>query len=87
MANSPQARKRAKQSKKRGLRHASQRSTVRTVIKKTVKIFQMKDRESAQIAFQKAVRIFDKAAARHIIHPNKAARLKSRLSQKLKGLA
>lgn len=87
MANSPQARKRARQSKKRELHNARQRSTVRTVIKKTLKSLRMNDREAAQNAFQQAVCIFDKAAGRHTIHPNKAARLKSRLSQKLKSLA
>lgn len=86
MANSPQARKRIRQSKKRELHNASQRSTVRTVIKKILKSLQKNDRETAQTTFQEAVRIFDKAAARHTIHSNKAARLKSRLSQKLKNL-
>ena len=87
MANSPQARKRSRQSKKRELHNASQRSTVRTVVKKTLKSLQTNDREAAQNAFQKAVCILDKAAVRRTIHHNKAARLKSRLSQKLKSLA
>lgn len=87
MANSSQARKRVKQSKKRELRNASQRSTVRTAIKKTLKILQTNSREAAETAFRKALRVFDKAAARRVIHPNKAARLKSRLGQKLKNFA
>ncbi|MFW0072930.1 MAG: 30S ribosomal protein S20 [Coxiella-like endosymbiont] len=86
MANSPQARKRTRQRKKRELHNASQRSAVRTVIKKTLKSLQTNDRQAAQIAFQKAIRILDKAAARRTIHLNKAARLKSRLNQKLKSL-
>ena len=86
MANSPQARKRIRQHKKCELRNASQRSAVRTVIKKTLKSLQTNDRLTAQATFQKATRIFDKAATRRIIHLNKAARLKSRLNQKLKSL-
>ena len=86
MANSPQARKRTRQNKKREPHNASQRSTVRTAIKKTLKSVLTNDRQAAHNAFQKAIRIFDKAAARHTIHLNKAARLKSRLNQKLKNL-
>lgn len=87
MANSQQAKKRARQNQKRQLHNASQRSAVRTVVKKTLKSFQTNDYLVAQNAFQKVVKLLDKAACKRIIHPNKANRLKSRLSQKLKVLA
>ena len=86
MANSPQARKRTRQNQKRQLHNASQRSAVRTVVKKTVKSLQADDHSVAKSAFQKAVQLLDKAAGKRIIHPNKVNRLKSRLSQKLKVL-
>lgn len=86
MANTSQAKKRARQNQKRQLQNASQRSAVSTVVKKTIKSLQFNDHSIAQSAFQHAVRLLDKAANKRIIHPNKAARLKSRLNQKLKTL-
>ncbi|AKQ33844.1 30S ribosomal protein S20 [Coxiella-like endosymbiont of Rhipicephalus sanguineus] len=86
MANTPQAKKRARQNQKRRLHNASQRSAVRTIVKKTLKSLQANDHSAAQSAFQQAVQLLDKAAGKRIIHPNKAARLKSRLNQKLKAL-
>ncbi|AAO89942.1 30S ribosomal protein S20 [Coxiella burnetii] len=87
MANSAQAKKRARQNEKRELHNASQRSAVRTAVKKILKSLQANDSSAAQSAYQHAVQILDKAAGRRIIHPNKAARLKSRLSQKIKNLS
>jgi small subunit ribosomal protein S20 len=40
--------------------------------------------EQAQASFQEATRKLDKAGASKLIHPNKAARLKSRLSKAIK---
>lgn len=84
MANSIQAKKRARQNKKRALHNVRQRSAVRTAVKKILKHFQVNDSHAFQNTYQSVVRVLDKAASRRIIHPNKAARLKSRLSQKLK---
>ena len=84
MANSPQAKKRARQNQKRQLFNARKRSSVRTVVKKTLKSFQANDHSTTQSAFRKAIRLLDKTSRKKIIHPNKAARLKSRLSQRLK---
>lgn len=86
MANSQQAKKRARQNQKRQLHNASQRSAVRTVVKKTLKSFQTNDYLVAQNSFQKAMKLLDKAACKRIIHPNKVNRLKSCLSQKLQAL-
>lgn len=84
MANSPQARKRARQNQKRTLHNASQRSEVRTAIKNTLKSIKSNDKKAAETAFKHAVVMIDRAAGRHVIHQNKAARLKSRLHKKLK---
>lgn len=85
MANSPQARKRARQNVKRELHNASQRSAMRTAIKKTLKSIENKDKEAAQAQFKNAVVQIDRLAGRNLIHPNKAARLKSRLNKRLRG--
>lgn len=85
MANSAQSKKRARQSKKRELHNSSQRSVVRTAIKKILRSLQVgDDARTTQDAYQHAVRLLDRASSRRIIHSNKAARLKSRLRQKLK---
>lgn len=87
MANSPQARKRARQAIKRRLRNLSQKSEMRTAIKKVLKAVETKDLAAAQAAFKAATKEIDILAGRDMIHANKAARLKSRLNAKVKTLA
>ena len=86
MANSAQARKRARQAEVRRQRNASQRSMMRTYIKKVIKAIEAGDLEAARSAFDKAVPVIDKSAGKGLIHKNKAARHKSRLSQHLRAL-
>lgn len=86
MANSPQAKKRAIQNEKARRHNASQRSAVRTYIKKVVAAIAAKDKESAVAAYAAAVPIIDRMANKRIIHRNKAARHKSRLSARIKAL-
>ena len=87
MANSAQARKRARQAERRRARNASHRSTVRTYIKKVVALIEAGDREAAGEALRAAIPVIDKMAGKGILHKNKAARLKSRLSARIKSLA
>lgn len=86
MANSPQARKRARQAEVRRSHNASQRSAMRTAIKKTLAAVEGGDYEAATSVYQMAVPILDRAVTHGIIHANKAARYKSRLNQKIKAL-
>jgi small subunit ribosomal protein S20 len=87
VANTKQSTKRARQTLKREARNASQRTAIRSSIKKVLKVFQAKDLKAAQDAFKKTVSVIDKAVTHHIIHRNKASRLKSRLHTKLKNIA
>ncbi len=87
MANIKSAIKRARQNDKLRLRNASARSMLRTFIKNVVKAIETKQFEVAKDAFQKAQPVIDKAAQKGLIHANKAARIKSRLSLQIKGLA
>ncbi len=87
MANSPQAKKRARQAEKRRTHNASLRSLVRTVIKKVIAAVAAGDAEQAQAAYNSAVPIIDRMADKGILHKNKAARHKSRLNAKVKALA
>ncbi|MFT0212164.1 30S ribosomal protein S20 [Pseudomonas sp. F1_0610] len=86
MANSPSAKKRAKQAEKRRSHNGSLRSMVRTHIKNVVKAIEAKDLEKAQAAYVLAVPVIDRMADKGIIHKNKAARHKSRLNEHLKAL-
>ncbi|NIR32550.1 MAG: 30S ribosomal protein S20 [Gammaproteobacteria bacterium] len=86
MANSPQARKRARQNIKRREHNAAQRSTTRTQIKKVLKAVRQGDKPSAEAAYTEAVPVLDRMATRGIIHKNKAARHKSRLNARIRAL-
>ena len=87
MANSPQAKKRARQAEKRRSHNASLRSLVRTVIKKVNAAVSTGDIEQAKAAYASAVPVIDRMADKGIIHKNKAARHKSRLNAQVKALA
>lgn len=86
MANSPQATKRARQAEKHRQSNASQRSQLRTAIKKVITAIGTGDAGSARQAYQEAVPAIDRAAGKGLIHPNKAARHKSRLNQHIRSL-
>ena len=86
MANSPQAKKRARQAEGRRRHNASLRSLVRTVIKKVTAAIDAGDAKQAKAAYDEAVSVIDRMADKGIIHKNKAARHKSRLNDKIKAL-
>jgi small subunit ribosomal protein S20 len=86
LANSAQARKRARQSEKRRAQNASQRSMVRTYIKRVQAAVLSGDYDAANQALVAAVPVIDRMADRGIMHKNKAARHKSRLNTAIKGL-
>jgi small subunit ribosomal protein S20 len=87
LANSAQARKRARQAENRRQQNASQRSTLRTFIKKVVKAIDGGDRDLATQAYTSAVPQIDGAVGKGLIHANKAARHKSRLNARIKAMA
>lgn len=87
MANSPQARKRARQNDKRRAHNASLRSLVRTKIKQVVAAIDGGNADQARAAFESAVPVIDRMANKGIIKKNKASRHKSRLNAKVKALA
>jgi small subunit ribosomal protein S20 len=87
VANSPQAKKRARQAEKRRTHNASLRSLVRTMIKKVDAAIGSGSAEEAKSAYDSAVPVIDRMADKGILHKNKAARHKSRLNAKVKALA
>jgi len=86
LANTVSAKKRAKQAVIRRERNVSQKSTLRTAIKKALKAIQGGSKDDAQVAFKEVSKLADSAASKRLIHANKAARLKSRLNVKLKAI-
>ena len=86
MANSLSARKRARQSEKNRLRNASQRSFVRTRIKKVVSAIEAGDKSAAEAAYKAAVPAIDRSVSQGLMHRNKAARHKSRLNTHIRAL-
>jgi small subunit ribosomal protein S20 len=86
LANSAQARKRARQAEVHRQRNASQRSTFRTAVKKVVYAIEAGNKEEAQSLYQAAVSVIDKTAGKGLISANKSARHKSRLNARLRAM-
>ncbi len=87
MANIASAKKRARQAIKNREQNTAQRSMVRTTIKKVVKALELKNKDAAVAAYAAMVPVIDRYADRGLIHKNKAARHKSRLTAQIKALA
>ena len=86
VANSAQALKRARQNVNNRLRNASQRSTLRTSIKKFLKSLEGGDAAAAQVAYREVTSTIDSSVHKGLHHKNRAARLKSRLNTRLRQL-
>ena len=87
MANSKQARKRARQAEKRRVLKSSQRSMVRTYIKRVIKAIGTGDHAKAMEEFRTAQPVIDRIADKDVFSKKKAARLKSRLNKRIKAQA
>ena len=87
MANIQSAKKRARQAEVRRMRNASQRSMLRSTIRKVLKAIEAKDKAGAEAAYMAAEPVLDRYASRGLIHKNKAARHKSRLAAHIKAIA
>jgi small subunit ribosomal protein S20 len=86
MPNTSSAKKRLRQNEGRRARNRAAKSTLRTQIRKVREALQSGNVETSQAAYLVTVKSLDQAAAKRIIHPNRAARLKSRLSAAVKKL-
>lgn len=87
MANSAQARKRARQAVIAREHNGSQRSAFRTAIKKVRKAIEAGDKAAAQSLFQASQSTIDSIADKKIVHKNAVSRFKSRLSAQIKAMA
>jgi len=86
VANSPQAKKRARQAEDSRQRNAAQRSRFRTLLKKVRSAIAEGDKSAADEAFKSCEPVIDRYATRGLIHKNFAARQKSRLRSAIKAL-
>ena len=83
MPQTKSAQKQVRVTEKRQLRNKSIRSLCKTNITKAEKLIFSGELELAQQAVLAALSSLDKAAEKGVIHPNNAARRKSRLMKKL----
>jgi small subunit ribosomal protein S20 len=86
MPNIKSAKKRLKQSLVRRDRNRSAKRAIRTECRKVGESVQSGSIEKAEAELRTAAKLLDQSAAKHVIHSNAAARLKSRLSAKVKKL-
>ncbi len=81
MPNTNSAKKRLKQNKAHRARNRSVRSNMRTHIRKVREAVAAGNIEEAEQVFRLTAKRLDRAGSSRLIHPNKAARLKSRLQK------
>lgn len=86
MANSAQARKRARQAVKANAHNSALRSKFRTAIKAVRKAIDAGDQAKAAEILKSSAKTLDIIADKKIVHKNKAARQKSRLSAAVKAM-
>lgn len=82
MANSKSARKRIRIAEQRRVHNRQYRTAARTYVKKAEIAIRSGDQEAAATAVGDAISVLDRVAGKRIIHPNNAARRKSRLMAK-----
>ncbi len=75
------AKKRMRQARARTAQNRTHRSQLRTALKKV----RTADRSRGEAAYAEAVKLLDRAGRKHLIHPNAAARQKSRLAKLVAG--
>ena len=86
MANIASAKKRARQNEKRRIHIHAQRSRLRTALKAVREALSSADPDRAREAYRSVASLLDRSARTLLIHPNTAARYKSRLNVRLKAL-
>ena len=86
MANSPQAKKRARQNEARFQVNKARRSRIRTFLRKVEEAIESGDKEAATAALRAAQPELMRGVTKGVFHKNTAARKMSRLSTRVKAL-
>jgi small subunit ribosomal protein S20 len=87
MANHKSALKRVRQTEVRTERNRAEKSRMKTIRKKALAAIATGDKDAAAKAASAFSSVVDKAAKRNLIHPNKAANLKSKTAKALASIA
>lgn len=83
MTSKKSAQRAARVAQRKAERNKPIRSSVKTYITKARRLILANELEAAQEAVKQAVKALDKAAQKGVMHPNNAARRKSRLMKRL----
>jgi small subunit ribosomal protein S20 len=86
MANTPQSKKRARQSERRYAVNKARRSRIRTFLRKVEEAIASGDKEAAAAALKAAQPELMRGVTKGVVHKNTAARKMSRLSSRVKGI-
>ena len=86
MANSKQARKRARQAQALNQHNTALRSRLRSAIKKVRRAIAGGDKAAATKEFKAQQSVIDRIADKKVVHKNTASRNKARLAQAIKAL-
>ena len=86
MANTKSAEKAARQAEKHRARNVALRSRMRTAVRNVTTAITGGNKEEARTSYQRAVPVIDSLVSKQIIHRNKAARHKSRLSARIRAM-
>jgi small subunit ribosomal protein S20 len=87
MANSPQAKKRARQNERRAEVNKARRSRIRTFLRKVEEAIATGDQSVAADALRSAQPELMRGVTKGILHKNTASRKMSRLSKRVKALS
>ena len=83
MANHKSALKRIRSNDKKRLRNRFQHKTTRNAVKK---LKELTDRKEADVLLKSVISMLDKLSKNNIIHANKAANMKSKLTKHVSAL-
>lgn len=86
MANSPQAKKRARQNERRFAINKARRSRIRTYLRKVEEAIASGDQDAAKEALRAAQPELMRGVTKGVVHKNTASRKISRLSARVKSL-
>jgi len=86
MANSPQAKKRARQNEKRFAINKARRSRIRTYLRKVEEAIASGDQDAAKAALLAAQPELMRGVTKGVFHKNTASRKMSRLASRVKAL-
>jgi len=84
MPNIKSAKKRMELSRAANTRNRTNRSRIKTAIRR---VREAENAETAQLHMKEAIALLDRAASKHLMHPNRAARMKGQIARLVNGMS